>query len=157
EKERLDAEKKKPKMNGFDKTSSIGDFLTPRPAQYVIQKLTNFEFVELWYFSPDGCKEALRSSHSIAENDLSIMMIDDQLTLRPSSALKASKAALADHKLLFSNFLREKNLFLVQISKAEWCHIPHCGPTSDDVPTPHPDLQTSCPYLQTQSSIHPDP
>ncbi|KAG1792705.1 uncharacterized protein HD556DRAFT_1444384 [Suillus plorans] len=37
------------------------------------------------------------------------------------------------------------------------CHIPHSGPTSDDVPTPHPDLRTSCPCLQTQSSIRPDP
>ncbi|KAG1787246.1 uncharacterized protein HD556DRAFT_1448889 [Suillus plorans] len=37
------------------------------------------------------------------------------------------------------------------------CHIPHSRPTSDDVPTPHPDLRTSCPCLQTQSSIHPDP
>ncbi|KAG2052169.1 hypothetical protein BDR06DRAFT_888555 [Suillus hirtellus] len=120
EREKLEAEKKKPKMNGFDETSSVGDFLTPRPAQYAIQKLTNFEYVELWYFSPDGCKEALKSSRSIAENNLSITRIDDQLALRPSSAFKASKAALADHKLPFSIFLRAKNLFLVQISKAKW-------------------------------------
>ncbi|KAG1849838.1 hypothetical protein C8R48DRAFT_613844 [Suillus tomentosus] len=120
EREKLEAEKKKPKMNGFDETSSVGDFLTPRPAQYAIQKLTNFEYVELWYFSPDGCKEALKSSRSIAENDLSITRIDDQLALRPSSAFKASKAALADHELPFSIFLRAKNLFLVQISKAKW-------------------------------------
>ncbi|KAG1838659.1 hypothetical protein C8R48DRAFT_680024 [Suillus tomentosus] len=120
ERERTEAEKKKPKMNGFDKASSIGDFLNPCPAQYAIQKLTNFEYVELWYFPPEGCKDALRSSHSIAENDLSFTRVDDQLALRPSSAFKASKAAIADHELMFSIFLRAKNLFLVQISKAKW-------------------------------------
>ncbi|KAG2098718.1 uncharacterized protein F5147DRAFT_582938 [Suillus discolor] len=120
EKERLEAEKKKPKMNGFDEASSVGDFLNPHPMQYAIQKLTNFEYIELWYFSPDGCKDALRSSRSIAENDLSIVRVDDQLALRPSSAFKASKAVIADHELPFSIFLWAKNLFLVQISKAKW-------------------------------------
>ncbi|KAG1776788.1 hypothetical protein EV702DRAFT_1227478 [Suillus placidus] len=120
EKERLEVEKKKPKMNSFDHASSVGDFLTPRPAQYAIQKLTNFEYVELWYFSPEGCKDALKSSRSVADNDLSITRTDDQLTLRPTSAFKASKAATADHELSFSIFLRAKNLFLVQISKAKW-------------------------------------
>ncbi|KAG2029019.1 hypothetical protein BDR03DRAFT_821871, partial [Suillus americanus] len=99
---------------------SVGNYLTPRPAQYAIQKLTNFEYVELWYFSPEGCKDALKSSRSVADNDLSITRTDDQLTLRPTSAFKASKAALADHELSFSIFLRAKNLFLVQISKAKW-------------------------------------
>ncbi|KAG2740594.1 hypothetical protein P692DRAFT_201842456 [Suillus brevipes Sb2] len=81
EREHLEAEKKKPKMNGFDQSTS---------------------FVELWYFSPDGCKEALKTSR-----------IDNQLTV-------SSKAALADHELSFSTFLRAKNLYLVQISKAKW-------------------------------------
>ncbi|KAG1795025.1 uncharacterized protein HD556DRAFT_1473186 [Suillus plorans] len=35
------------------------------------------------------------------------------------------------------------------------CHIPYSGPTSDNIPTPHPDLRT--PYSCLQSSIHPDP
>ncbi|KAG2034953.1 hypothetical protein BDR03DRAFT_817940, partial [Suillus americanus] len=120
EKERAEADKKKPKMNGFDESTAVGDFLSPCPAQYAIQKLTNYKFVELWYFSLDGCREALKSSRSIAENDLGLTRIDDQLTIRPASAFKGSKAALADHELPFSTFLRAKNLYLVQISKAKW-------------------------------------
>jgi hypothetical protein len=54
EKERLESERKKPKMNGFSVNA-----IAPRPSQYAIQKLNNFEYVELWYFSPDGCKEAM--------------------------------------------------------------------------------------------------
>ncbi|KAG2029158.1 hypothetical protein BDR03DRAFT_881687 [Suillus americanus] len=120
EKERLEGEKKKLKMNSFDHASSVGNYLNPCPAQYAIQKLTNFEYVELWYFSPEGCKDALKFLCLVADNDLSITRTDDQLTLQPTSAFKASKAALADHELSFSIFLRAKNLFLVQISKAKW-------------------------------------
>jgi hypothetical protein len=56
----------------------------------------------------------------VADNDMSITRTDDQLTLRPTSAFKVSKAALADHELSFLIVLRAKNLFLVQISKAKW-------------------------------------
>ncbi|KAG2059791.1 hypothetical protein BDR06DRAFT_949214, partial [Suillus hirtellus] len=35
------------------------------------------------------------------------------------------------------------------------CHIPYSGPTSDNIPTPHPDLQMSYPCLQYPSgSLH---
>ncbi|KAG1784875.1 uncharacterized protein HD556DRAFT_1314729 [Suillus plorans] len=47
EKEKVEAEKKKPKMNGFDEASSVGDSIAPRPSQYAIQKLNNFDYVEL--------------------------------------------------------------------------------------------------------------
>ncbi|KAG1725487.1 uncharacterized protein EDB91DRAFT_1208983 [Suillus paluster] len=119
QKEHAEAEKKKPKMNGFKEASTVGDFLAPRPSQYAVQKLTNFEYIELWNFSPDGCKEALKTSKSVAD-DYGLTKVDDQLTIRPASAFKASKAALADHELPFSVFLRAKNMFLVQISQAKW-------------------------------------
>ncbi|KAG0694062.1 hypothetical protein DFH29DRAFT_880972 [Suillus ampliporus] len=59
-------------------------------------------------------------SRSIAEDALSFTRIDNQLTIRPASAFKASKSALADHELPFATFLCAKNLFLVQITKANW-------------------------------------
>lgn len=119
ERERVETEKKKPKMNSFNEAASVGDSISPRPSQYAVQKLNNFEYVELWYFSPDGCKEALRTARSVAD-DYGLTRVDDQLTLRPAYAFKASKAAVADHDLPFSVFLRAKNLFLMQLSKAKW-------------------------------------
>ncbi|KAG1870481.1 hypothetical protein C8R48DRAFT_770932 [Suillus tomentosus] len=119
EREKVEAAKKKPKMNGFDEVSSVGDSIAPRPSQYAIQKLNNFDYVELWYFSPEGCKEALRTARSIAD-DFGLTRVDDQLTIRPAYAFKASKSAVADHDLPFLTFLRTKNLFLMQLSKAKW-------------------------------------
>jgi hypothetical protein len=120
EKERLELEKKKPKMNSFNATVTVGDAIAPRPSQYAIQKLNSFEYVELWYFSPDGCKEAMKTSRSIADDTFSLAKLDDQLTIRPSSAFKASRSAIPDHELSFSVFLRAKNLFLTQANSAKW-------------------------------------
>ncbi|KAG1769852.1 hypothetical protein EDD22DRAFT_770699 [Suillus occidentalis] len=120
ENEHLESEKKKPKMNSFNVASTIGDTIAPHPSQYAIQKLNNFEYIELWYFSPDGCKEAMKTLRSIADDTFSLTRLDDHLTIRPTSASKASKAALPDHELSFSTFLRAKNLFLTQASNAKW-------------------------------------
>ncbi|KAG1818049.1 uncharacterized protein BJ212DRAFT_1269565, partial [Suillus subaureus] len=117
--ERVEVEKKKPKMNGFNNRASVGDTLAPHPSQYMTQKLNNFEYIELLYFSPDGCKEALCTACSVAD-DFSLTRVNDQLTIRPAYAFKASKAAIADHDLPFSTFLCSKNLFLMQLSKAKW-------------------------------------
>ena len=120
EKERLDAEKKKPKMNGFDNALPVSDTIIPRPAQYAIQKINNFDYVELWYFSPEGCKDASRNPQSIAEDAFGLTKVDDAIALRPLSAFKASRSALADHELSFPSFLRAKNSLLTHISKANW-------------------------------------
>jgi hypothetical protein len=52
----LEAEKKKPKMNGFNATASVSDSIAPCPSQYAIQKLNNFKYVELWYFPQKAAK-----------------------------------------------------------------------------------------------------
>ncbi|KAG2354207.1 hypothetical protein BDR07DRAFT_1382428 [Suillus spraguei] len=104
-----------------DAEKELGDFITPRPAQYAISKINNFEYTELWYFSPDGCKDAQRSSQSTAEDGYGLTQVDNAvLALRPLSAFKASKSAIPDHELTFLTFLRAKNTFLTHISKAKW-------------------------------------
>ncbi|KAF9236388.1 hypothetical protein BU15DRAFT_50162 [Melanogaster broomeanus] len=100
EKERLEVEKKKPKISNFDDDVEVGDVITPRPSQYVILKLKNFEFVELWYFSPEG--------------------FDDILTMRPVAALRQSRNVINDCDLPISDFFRVKNSFLVHIERASW-------------------------------------
>ncbi|KAG2078361.1 hypothetical protein BDR04DRAFT_998940, partial [Suillus decipiens] len=54
ENEHWEAEKKKPKINDFMVGTSVSDTLTPCLSQYAIHKLKSFEYVELWYLSPDG-------------------------------------------------------------------------------------------------------
>ncbi|KAH7916684.1 hypothetical protein BJ138DRAFT_1108472 [Hygrophoropsis aurantiaca] len=120
EAEERELEKKKPKLPDFDETVMIGDVIAPPPAQYALQKIAAFEYVELWYFSPDGCSDSARSNKSSSEEAFGIARVDDHIALRPLASFKASRNVLHDHELTFSQLLQAKNCFLVNIQKAGW-------------------------------------
>jgi len=120
EKEHRESKKKKPKINDFDESKHIPNVLLPRPSQYAIQKLKQFKYVELWYFSPDGYRDAARESRSTADDALGITKNDDVLTLKPTASVKASKNALLDHELPIAEFFQAKNTFLQQAKMANW-------------------------------------
>lgn len=120
EKERKDAEKKKPKINDFDTALPPPSIIVPRPSQYALQKLSTFEFIEMWYFSPDGCAEATRNHRSQADDAFGLTASNDILTIRPVASVKASKNARADHDLTFSEFLQAKNSFLHHVKQSAW-------------------------------------
>jgi hypothetical protein len=105
EKECKEAEKKKPKINDFDADLPPPSVIIPRPSQYAIQKQSSFEFVEMWYFSPEGCAEATRHHRSQADDTFGLTASNDVLTIRPVTSIKASKNAQLDHDLTFSEFL----------------------------------------------------
>ena len=111
-------EKKKPKIGDFDESKQIPNVLLPHLSQYAIQKLKQFEYVELWYFSPDGYCKATRESRSTADDALGIAKSDEVLTLKSAASIKASKNALLDHKLPMTDFLQAKNTFLQQAKLA---------------------------------------
>jgi len=74
--ESCEAEKKKSKINDFDTSTMVADVIIPRPSQYDLQKVKNREYVKLWYFSPDGCREASDSSRSTAEDTFDFSKVD---------------------------------------------------------------------------------
>ncbi|KIK90741.1 hypothetical protein PAXRUDRAFT_151284 [Paxillus rubicundulus Ve08.2h10] len=120
ERERIEQEKKKPKMNSFDDEVEVGNIIIPRPSQYAILKLKNFEFIELWYFLPEGCRDAVKSSSSTMEDTFSISKVDDVLTMQPIATLKQSCNVVNDCDLSISDFFCAKNNFLIHIEQASW-------------------------------------
>ncbi|KAG1781872.1 hypothetical protein EV702DRAFT_1238597 [Suillus placidus] len=76
-----EAEKKKPKINDFVAGVAVGDTLTPYPSQYTIHKLKAFEYVELWYFSPDGCKATADEAKTNADNTFGFTKVEDFIAL----------------------------------------------------------------------------
>ena len=68
ESERQEAEKKKLKMNSFSKDSMVHDFLTPRPSAYALRCLEEFEYVESWYFTQEGCMDASQNQRTQNED-----------------------------------------------------------------------------------------
>ena len=74
-------------MNAFDILKGVEDALAPRPAPFAINKLDNFEYVELWYFTPEGCADASDFSKSSADEAFGLAQIDDVMALKPISSL----------------------------------------------------------------------
>ncbi|KAG2748865.1 hypothetical protein P692DRAFT_20927883 [Suillus brevipes Sb2] len=120
--ERREAEKKKPKINDFDAGSVVADVIIPRPSQYAIQKIKNMEYVELWYFSPDGCHEASTTARSTSDSDdaYGFAKVDGIVALKTLASFKASHKALQDHDLSWCQFDLAKTSFLVHIEKSGW-------------------------------------
>ncbi|KAG0694561.1 hypothetical protein DFH29DRAFT_1072861 [Suillus ampliporus] len=113
-------EKKKPKINDFKVGTSVGDTLTPRPSQYAIHKLKSFKYVELWYFSPDGCKETADKAKSLADGTYGFTKVDDFIALKPVASFKPSCKVVQDHSLEWRQFDMAKNSFLLHINKPNW-------------------------------------
>jgi len=120
ERECREAKTKKPKINNFNENQAPPIVIVPRPSQYVIQKIFTFDFVELWYFSPEGCSEAMKNHHSQADDSFNLTSSNNILTLRPVVSVRASHLACANHDLSFSEFLQVKNSFLHHIKQASW-------------------------------------
>ena len=85
------AERRKPKMKDFDETATIGDYVSPRPAQYALRWVEDFEYVELWYFTMEGCLDAMQ--HQLTQHDeaFGLTKVDNMVTLKSFSSLKASR------------------------------------------------------------------
>ncbi|KIK80051.1 hypothetical protein PAXRUDRAFT_52669, partial [Paxillus rubicundulus Ve08.2h10] len=79
-----------------------------------------YEFIELWYFSPKGCRDAAKSSSSTTEDTFGISKVDDILTMQPVATLKQSHNVVNDCDLSISDFFHAKNSFLIHIEQASW-------------------------------------
>lgn len=120
EKECWETEKRKPKINDFKAGISVGDSLTHRPSQYAIHKLKSYEYMELWYFSPDGCKEAADEAKSSANNIFGFTQVDDFVALKLVVSFRPSCKVIQDHSLEWRQFDMVKNSFLLQINRLGW-------------------------------------
>ncbi|KAG6904885.1 hypothetical protein DXG01_006458, partial [Tephrocybe rancida] len=92
------------KLRVFNPQMRVGNTLAPRPSSYAINKLSNFEYCELWYFSMEGCEDALR----------------ELVTLRPVASVQASKRVIQDEELSWEQFHYAHRGFIQQIIESGW-------------------------------------
>ncbi|KAF9224258.1 hypothetical protein BS17DRAFT_703744, partial [Gyrodon lividus] len=116
-----EAERKKPRMNSFIPGSFVTDILIHPPSQYALQKLSSFDFIELWYFTLAGCLgKAKHSNKSQADDIFGISKVNDHLMVHSITSICVSCNVLPDHKLPFPKFLTVKNCFLKYAKKVDW-------------------------------------
>ncbi|KIK95660.1 hypothetical protein PAXRUDRAFT_140147, partial [Paxillus rubicundulus Ve08.2h10] len=92
--EHKEVEKKKPKMNNFNKATPIFNIIVPCPFQYALQKLSTFDYIDLWYFSPPGCLEASKFNRSNTDDAFYVFKIGNVLTLCSIASVKVSVMGL---------------------------------------------------------------
>jgi hypothetical protein len=117
---RREREKKRPKINDFDLNSSVGSYITPRPSTYAINKLENFDYVELFYFTREGCLDALNNQRTEADDAYGLSKIGDLVSFRSISAVRASKNAIQDIDLTWTQMTYAKTSYLQHLDKAGW-------------------------------------
>ncbi|KAJ7866700.1 hypothetical protein B0H13DRAFT_1636535 [Mycena leptocephala] len=121
EAERLEAEKKKPKLGDFDKTLLIPDYLGPRASNFAKKKLDDKEYVELWYWTKEGCLDAESHRGGVeADESFGITQVGSTLSLKPLTAYKASKKVVCDEDLSWAQLTVAKTGFLAAIEAAGW-------------------------------------
>jgi hypothetical protein len=120
EAERQEVEKKKPKMSDFDDRTTVADVLHPRPAQFALNKLESFEYVELWYFTPEGCIDATEDHASVAEDAYGLTKNEDYVALRPLASFRASRNVVQDQNLTWRQLEIGRHTFLDFAAAAKW-------------------------------------
>ena len=118
--ERAEGEKKKLKMRDFDDATTVGNHIAPRPAQYALRRIEDFEYVELWYLTPEGCSDATQLQLTQYDDTFGLTKVDDVVTLKSISSLKASKNVVPDAELSFRQMSMAKNAFIPLMAKYQW-------------------------------------
>ena len=118
--ERAEGEKKKPRIKDFDNALSVGSYIAPRPSQYALRRLEEFEYVELWYFTPEGCSDATQFQTTQHDDAFGLTKVDDFVTLKSISSIKASKNVVADVDLTFRQISMAKNALIPLMTKYQW-------------------------------------
>ncbi|KAJ7110352.1 hypothetical protein C8R43DRAFT_904344 [Mycena crocata] len=121
EAERLEAEKKRPKLPDFDAAVGIADFLDPRVSNFAQKKVENQEYIELWYWTKEGCRDAESFRGGVeADESYGVTHTGSTLSFKPLTAYKASEKVVPDEKLTWDQLSLAKTGFLVAIENAGW-------------------------------------
>ncbi|KAF8902742.1 hypothetical protein CPB84DRAFT_1746483 [Gymnopilus junonius] len=79
--ETREPKKKKPKLNSFIANCPIATAIKLHPSCFALHKLKEREYIELSYFTPDGCAEAANNDHAVAEEAFTFSKVNDLISL----------------------------------------------------------------------------
>ncbi|EGO04048.1 hypothetical protein SERLA73DRAFT_150123 [Serpula lacrymans var. lacrymans S7.3] len=95
-------------FNEIDSNSTIPDFTIDKLSPYAINKIKNGDYIKLWYFTVECCCDASACQQTVA-NSLSMISGENNLvSLKPTSAYRASKNALHNKDLSLSQIFRRR-------------------------------------------------
>jgi hypothetical protein len=120
EAERAELIKKHPKMRDFAVSKKISDSIALRLSTFALNKLENYEYVELWYFSPDGCQDVANNLRTTANETFGLAKIDNIMSIHSISSSVASRHIIKDQDLTWKQINMGKNALLQLLQPAGW-------------------------------------
>lgn len=119
--------RKKPKLGAFTATASIKDEITLKPSTFAINKLRDMKYIELYCFSPAGCRDHTNQRLSTAEEAYGFTYGISQdgstgsaLTLKLVSALAHPGKIVPDENLTWEQIRDAKACYLSHVIEAGW-------------------------------------
>jgi hypothetical protein len=119
--------RKKPKLGAFEANTSIGNEITRKPSTFAINKLRDMKYIELYCFSPAGCRDHANQRLSTADEAFSFTYgispdgsANSSLTLKPVSALAHPGKIIPDESLTWEQVRDAKACYLSHIIEAGW-------------------------------------
>ena len=117
----------KAQLGAFSATASIGSKRSLKPSAFAINKLKERKYIELYCFSPAGCRdhanqrlstadEALGFTYGISSSDPN----NASLFLKPLSALSHPGKVIPDSELTWEQVRDAKACYLNHVSLAGW-------------------------------------
>ena len=82
--------------------------------------LTNFKYVNLFYFTSEGCTATSEESKAVAEESFSITNDNGVLALKLIPSFKAYKNIVKDKDLTWRQMMTGKNMMLRHMGKLGW-------------------------------------
>ena len=114
------APKKKATYVDFDLDTPVDNQVPHTPSEYAVGKMEDIEYVELWYFTTEGCKEAGKATPSVADNTFGILTTGAGLALRPIKASKASHNAVIDQSLSWEQIMTARHTMISVANRTGW-------------------------------------
>ncbi|KAJ6625161.1 hypothetical protein B0H10DRAFT_1942750 [Mycena sp. CBHHK59/15] len=121
EEERLEAEKKKPKLGDFDVNSAPPSFIESPISLFAQRKIDLRQYCLLWPFTPTGLKEAAEARLSSIDDILSLKLSrndENQLTVQSGPSSTAHKNMCRNENLTWCQFSLGSNHFIKEIIRA---------------------------------------
>jgi hypothetical protein len=119
--------RKKPKLGAFAATASIGSEISSKPSTFAINKLRDMKYIELYCFTPAGCRDHAGQRLSTADEAFGFTYgispdgsANSSLTLKPVSALAHPGKIIPDENLTWEQVRDAKPVFLSHVMEAEW-------------------------------------
>ena len=102
------------------KNQPTPSFLDVLPAQHILKRLRKKEYVELWHFTAQGCRDAASSNLATPNGSFNLVSTDKGLMIQEAGEASIASRVVKDEDLPFNQWSEGKNRFLGCLESNGW-------------------------------------